>query len=285
MVSEIELQFEFPDEFPDVTAGIFISEDDVLVTGHSNGYLVRWDIRTRKYKILHECNSKVETMSKSSTGDILVGCNSGFLFIFSLSSPQYKTILQKHVHNKWSRVWRSLWLDKNNIIITSTYGELRLFNKKNSTWKTVSLQGHSDSVFGIGAQNNKLLATGDYGGRIHVWELKEETYHIVGRLRVHGTVEGISWINDNSFVTIDDFGHINQFELDAEKNQWKSVFEVDVATSVGVSINVTSDEKTIFAVTQTEIIQIDLDTQQFQKTSLKNSKKVFSQKKYNIHSY
>ena len=276
-IDNIKIEFKFPEEFPNATTGVFIPENNTLITGHENGYVVKWDTKTQEHEIIHDCKSLVRAVSISNNNnDILVGCISGLLFIFSLSAPNVKTILQESKYNKWSRVWRSIWLDENNIVSTSTYGQLYHYDRKDLGWECVPLLGHSDSIFGIGSQNNKYLATGDYRGKIVVWNLKEETDGMVDTLQVQGTVQGISWINDDSFVAIDDLGHINQFELNTEKDQWKKVFQVDVATSAGITINVTSDGKTVFAGTRTEIIQIDLDTQQIQTTPLQNSREIFS---------
>lgn len=276
MSNEVKQIFTFPDEFPNVTTGILFPDDGILITGHENGYLMKWNIETGKSEKLHECGSTIETISKSPAKDILVGCNSGLLFSFSLSSPKDKDILQEPTFSKFSRVWRSAWPTENNILMTSTYGGFSLFNKKDSGWEITSLRGHSDSIFGIDSQNSKFLASGDYRGHIIVWEFKEGTYHEVDRLRIQGKVEGISWIKDDAFATIDELGHINVFELESETNQWKSVYEADAATSKGISINVTDDGKTIFAGSKTEIIQFDLETQQLQTINLENSREIFS---------
>jgi len=276
MSEKIQQLFSFPDEFPIVTAAILFPDDRILITGHVNGYLMKWNIDTGEKELLHECASTIETISKSPTKDILVGCNSGLIFRFSLSSPNDKDIIQEATHTKFSRVWRSSWPTENNLLVTSTYGGFYLFNKKDSEWQITSLPGHNDSIFGIGSQNSKFIASGDYRGRILVWEFKEGTYQEIDRLKIEGSVEGISWIKDDTFATIDDLGHINVFELEYETNQWKSVFEADAATSSGSSINVTEDGKTIFAGSRTEIIQFDLETQQLQTINLENTKEIFS---------
>jgi len=107
MSHEIQQIFTFPDEFPNVTTGILLHDERVLITGHENGYLMKWNIDTGKYEKLFECGSTIETISESPAKDILVGCNSGLLFIFPLSSPKEKTILQEPKFSKFSRVWRT----------------------------------------------------------------------------------------------------------------------------------------------------------------------------------
>ena len=237
---------------------------------------MKWDINTGKGERLHECGSRIETISKSPHKDILVGCNSGLFFSFPLSSPKDKVILQEPEYSKSSRVWRSAWPSEKNILMTSTYGGFYHFTKKEPEWEINNLRGHSNSIFGIGGQNSKFLASGDYRGLIRVWEFKEGSYQDIDRLRVQGSVQGISWIKEDAFTTIDDLGHINVFELESETNHWKSVYEADAATSGGTCINVTEDKKTIFAGSRTEVIQFDLDTQYVQTINLENSKEIFS---------
>jgi len=273
---ELQQRFIFPDEFPMVTTGVLFHDEKILITGHENGYLMKWNLDTGEKEILHECSSTIETISKSPSKEILVGCNSGLFFSFSLSSPKQKNILQEPEYSKFSRVWRSVWPTENNILQTSTYGGFYHYSKENLEWKNFSLVGHNDSIFAVGSQNGKLLATGDYDGLIIIWEFKEGAYNSVGTLRISDKVEAISWIKEGSFATIDKLGHINVIELDSETNQWKSVYEADAATSVGTSINVTDDGKTIFAGSKTEIIQFDLNSQQIQTIDLENTKRIFS---------
>ena len=274
----IKIQHEiiFPDEFPEISVGILLYDKKILITGHMNGYLMKWDLETGKHEKLHECHSKIETISISPCANILVGCNSGLLFIFSLSSPKEQSILQEADYSKFSRVWRSVWPTEKNILHTSTYGGFYHHSKENTSWKTVSLAGHSNSIFAVGSQNGKLLATGDYNGLITIWEFKEDSYQSIGRLKLHDYVEGISWVKDDTFATIDKLGHINVVEFDPDTKAWKIVYEADMTTSAGTSINVTDDKKTIFAGSKTEIIQFDLDSQQLQTIDLKQSKRIFS---------
>ena len=162
----------FPDEFPKVNVGVLLHDQKILITGHKNGYLIKWDLETGKHERLRECRSTIETISVSPHANILVGCNSGLLFSFSLSSPKEQSILQEADYSKFSRVWRSVWPTEENILCTSTYGGFYHYRKENALWKTVSLAGHSDSIFAVGSQNGKLIATGDYQGLITVWNLK-----------------------------------------------------------------------------------------------------------------
>ena len=276
MKNEIIKHFAFPEEFPTVTTGILILEKNMLITGHENGFIVQWETNTGNHKILHECKSSVTAISKSPNDRVLVGCHSGYLFYFSLSDPDQKTTLQNAKDTIASRIWRTVWPDENNLITTSTYGGLYLNQKENSEWKSSLLSGHSHSIFGIANQNDKFFASGDYRGYVNIWKKNSDLYENVDRLKIQGKVEGISWIRENSFATIDDLGHINLIELEQDTNQWKSVFEADIATSSGTCIHSTEDGKSVFAGSYTEIIQFEPDSQQLQIFNIKCSKQIFS---------
>lgn len=267
----------FPDEFPPIATGLLFLEEGIVITGHYNGFVVKWELDSKKYEILHDCGDEIETLSKSPTNRILVGCKSGFLFYFDLSTPKEKFIIQESSNAVSSRVWRSIWPTEDSFLTTSTYGGLYLFNKTDSTWSNTLLPGHHHSIFGITNKNGKFVVSGDYRGKIIIWQKHEIAYEIVEELRIQSSVEDIAWIKEESFATIDDFGHINIFEFDLTSKKWKSVFGADVSTSQGRCIHVTNDGKTIFAGTYTELIQVDLDSLQIQTIALGNARKIFSQ--------
>jgi len=57
MPVDIDSTFSFPEDFPNATTGIFFPEDNILVTGHQNGMVVKWDISTKKEKIIKPVQS------------------------------------------------------------------------------------------------------------------------------------------------------------------------------------------------------------------------------------
>lgn len=75
-------------EFPPITTGQLLIEKNIIIIGHYNGFVVKWEINSGKYEILHDCGDTVETISTSPDNQILVGCNSGLIFYFDLSEPK-----------------------------------------------------------------------------------------------------------------------------------------------------------------------------------------------------
>lgn len=276
MSEQLEKNFTFPDEFPPITTGLLL-DDGIIITGHYNGFVVKWKIGSTKYDILHDCGDKVETLSKSPTNQILVGCNSGFLFHFDLNNPTDKIIIQKGTNTISSRIWRSVWPTDDTILTTFTYGGLNLFNKTDSKWNNELLSGHYHSIFGITNKNDRYVVSGDYKGKIIIWEKHDDGYKSIDEVNIQGSVEDISWIKEESFSAIDNLGHINIFELDSTSGLWKSIVGADVATSRGHCIHVIDNGKTVFAGTDTELIQFDLDSQQIQTSNLEKIRKIFSE--------
>lgn len=276
MGNNIKQIFSFVKEFPPITTGLLLLDDGIIITGHYNGFVVKWEINSGKYEILHDCSEKVETISKSPSKQILVGCRSGLIFYFDISNPKTRIPIQEPEYSKFSRVWRSVWSTADSFLTTSTYGGLSLFYNTDSKWKHISLRGHNHSIFGIGNKNGKYFASGDYNGKIIIWKKTDTGYDSISELRIQNIVEDIVWIKDESFATIDRSGHVNVVELDPRLNTCKIVVSVDVATSEGVCIHVTGDGKTVFAGTSTEIIQYDVDSQQTLTHELENIQKIFS---------
>jgi len=97
MSTNPEKIFEFPNEFPPITTGLLLLDEGQVLTGHFNGFVVKWDIKSGDHEIIHECGDKVETISKSPSNQILVGCNSGLIFYFDISEPK-KTIYNSRIY-------------------------------------------------------------------------------------------------------------------------------------------------------------------------------------------
>ncbi len=187
----------FPESFPAVTAGILLPDEKCLITGHVNGFVVKWNIENNSHKILLDSDSPVRTISCSKDRKIAVGYHSGGLHILGLDD-EYNVTLRKPTHNKNHRVWRTLWTSNRNLLITSTYGEITSFSfDTREGWKEDywSLKGHHNSVFGIDSDDRKYVATGDYRGNVIIWEFGDNRYHIVQRLGVAGNVQDLCWHN------------------------------------------------------------------------------------------
>jgi hypothetical protein len=258
--------YHFPDGFPQVTTGILIDEN-TLISGHQNGFVVKWDIKSGNYAILFQGNSSVTTMSANENKNkIAVGYHSGGLYIVELSEKNHLIhTLRQSKFTINSRVWRVLWVDDKNILLTSTYGELTPFKEVNGNWNEefFQLKGHMHSIFGIAGINGRYIATGDYMGVILLWKFDGNRYNIIQKLGVLGTVQDIFWQDEQRFSVITKSGRMYVIEREArDVEKWQKVLEVNVAEDKGVSVEIDKEGKFVFAGTLSRLIKFDLDAYQ-----------------------
>jgi WD40 repeat protein len=267
---------KFPKESPVATTGVFFPDDKVLITGHENGLVVQWTLQNGGKPLkLYECSSKIETITCSPKKELVVGSHSGDVVV--LTPGGSPTVVEPPAYGVHSRVWKSLWINENAFIVSSTYGEVKLFVRSANQWTREKLYGHSDSVFGMGKSSSGLLSTGDYVGNILVWALKDNRYTTIQKIKTQSAIEDLAWFKDDVFAAINKDGKIYLFERTADQeHNWKSVYEVKDATSFGVSVNITEDGKTVFAGTSTEVIQFDAETQQVDSIGISGTRKIFS---------
>ncbi len=269
----------FPKDFPNATTGVFLADMDLLITGHENGLVVKWETKNDEPKILYRCSSKIETISSCGNGRILVGSHNGDLFILNCENPKNPEFLQEATYSVSSRVWRTVWPMEKNLVATSTYGVMTGIRKsEHGQWEKYSISGHRNSIFALGGLNVQLMASGDYTGKILIWEYQKDHYEELQQLNINQTVEDISWTQDASFASIDMAGHIHLFEKKIENGakKWQTVLEIANAKSRGNCIHITNDGKTVFAGTDTELIQFDVDSQQIESNEIGGIIKIFS---------
>jgi len=269
----------FPEGFPSVTAGAFLREENILLSGHENGFVLLWDLKNKKHSKLYECNSPVRAISCSTNKEIAVGCDSGILVLLRPIGGTKPEILQEASYSKHSRVWRIVWIGKDTLVATSTYGTIKCFTRSTTSgWAVKNLQGHSNSVFGAASSDGKFLTTADFAGYIILWEHNDGNFSQIQQLNVVGNIQDICWYKDEVFAAVTRSGRILLFEKEtAGSNRWQLMYEIEIATGMGNSVTVTDDGKTVFAGTGSELIQFDFDSQQTYQHSLTDVKKIFSE--------
>jgi len=275
MKVELTTLLKFPKESSVVTTGVFFHKKGILITGHENGVVALWALSEgASFRILYDCHSRIDTISSSPKGELVVGSHQGEIVV--LSPDGKSTVVESARYGVKLRIWASVWLNENSFAVGSTYGEVKLFVRKDNQWTKEKLSGHSDSVFGMGRSLNGLLTTGDYFGNILVWEPKGAGYIVQQKMKIQGTVEDISWLKDDAFAAINRTGEICVFEKSAAQEAiWQSVYEVKDATSFGNTVYIAEDGKTVFAGTTTEVIQFDTETQQVDSIDIASARRIF----------
>lgn len=242
-----------------------IGETRFLV-GHRNGQLVEWDLGTKKRRFIADLGSEIESISVSVKEEIAVGCHSGLLVILDPRNPEVQEIIQEATSSVFSRVWRVAWVDDRSLISTSTYGSITFWIRNApKSWSQTKIEGHRHSVFGLGVSNN-LCVSGDYNGDIMVSTIDGQTISPRTNLST-SRVQNLALGRDGSFASISRIGSLRFFEYDLLNKDWDSPIDVATTTSEGNCVHITDDGKSVFAGTETELIQFDVQSQLIQRAS------------------
>ena len=277
-VANLKEIIPLPEGFPEVTAGIFLHEKGMIITGHENGSVYRWDLASKTPIKVYDCGSPVRTISCSVSLEMAVGSESGLLVLLGINNQTGPQIIQPADYSKLSRVWRSVWLGKDTLVTTSTYGVIKYFTRSVSgNWSINFLQGHSNSIFGAGSSDGKFLATAEYSGTIILWEHDAGNFTAIQRLNVVGNIQDLFWYKDEVFAAVTRSGRILLFGKEVgDSKQWQLMYEIEIATGRGNCVHITSDGKTVFVGTGNELIQFDFDKQQTEQYLISDVKKIFS---------
>lgn len=277
-VTNIKQVFPFPPNFPEVTAGLYLHEKQIVITGHINGSVYKWDINSQQYFKIYDCGSPVRALACSANLEITIGTESGLLVLVMLGNEKNTEIVQAATYTKFSRVWRAVWLGKDTLVTTSTFGILKSFRRLGyGQWSKNNLQGHGNSIFGAGSSDGKYLATADFSGTIILWEHNDGNFLEIQRINVVGNIQDLFWYKDEVFAAVTRYGRILLFGREnLALKQWQLIYQIEIATGLGNSVTITDDGKTVFVGTDNEIIQFDFDKQQTEPYPLSDVKKVVS---------
>ena len=251
-----------PDGCPAATAGVALPGGREAVIGLANGDVYKWDMRDGGYEKMLEGYSRISAIDVRD-GALLVSAKDGPLSAIDVDSHRAET-LRQWSQSKSSRIWKCAWLGDGRAVMTSTYGGIYVYERRDGgAWEHSGLHGHVHSVFAVGV-HEELMATGDWSGKIVVWERRNGSYAIASSMYgMGGAVEALVWADRRTLIGIDANGLIRQFELDPSSDRWATVYELDVAVGQGMSVHLAGDKKTLLASTQAEVVQVDLETLQF----------------------
>ncbi len=274
----MEELFSLYSDIPDITAVDINFTNDKFLLGLKNGTLIEWDVISKKILRTKKITSNsINTIGRSSDNDIVVGAHNGKIIVTPYNNFNNINILQQPGNNARSRVWRSLWVDNDKILITSNYGLIKVYKKEDTKWSfSTTLPGHgSNAIFGVGKIDDDIISTGDWFGNIIIWLLNNGDFESIQKLQISQAVEDFAWYNDELFAVINKYGRIYLFEKIGE-NEWNLVYEISRSSTMGKSIHITLDGKYIFGATESEIIQFDTETHQFVEIEISNVVKISS---------
>ena len=267
---EITTLFNFPESIPQITSASLLNDPNIVVTGHKNGFLAIWKIGQKEPIKKYNLQSKIECITVSSENKVLIGCNSGDIYFLDPEGKYEYLRVRKGSQNKFTRVWRLKWIEKNSFIATSTFGNVLFFKRSvEGLWDSEQLLAHSNSVFGLDFEDG-YLATGDYWGNIIIWKMDDGKFTETGRIKIIGTIEDIKWNTKKSLSVVTINGHVYYIEFDSTTGKWIVVFDVFVALERGRSIQFTNSGDDLIAITGDELLHISLLSQQVKKHNLKD---------------
>ncbi|MGP8125140.1 MAG: hypothetical protein ACLQEQ_04625 [Nitrososphaerales archaeon] len=269
---------KFPVGFPKVSAGIYLPETQVLVTGHTDGRVAKWSPGRAEPEIIHRCDSTVESMALSSSGRLAVGCHSGYLVNLPLEGMGNPEVLQDGSTSVFSRIWRVLWLDDITLVSAGTYGSLQVWRRTIPQQPAEPLAAHGHSIFGLEGKNS-IFASGDYQGVIQVWHKQGSVISAVDQIRTPASIQSMAFGRGNQFATIHQSGRIRIFEKNEDTLKWNEGLTVDTALGEGKCIHITQDGTSLFAGTESHLIQYDFKIQQAQSEPFTEIKSIFSDEK------
>jgi len=277
MASEIILKF--PKDIPKPSSGVLMVNKNLLITGHENGLVVKWDLNLKSSEILYRFDSEVGTISLSKDNKLAIGSHAGDLIVITFEPSKVIEVIQEATYNKQDRVWRTTWVE-DSILTTSTYGVMNVLRKVEGKWRKESLPGHSNSVFALNKLDEKIVASGDYRGNIIIWKQDKGVFNKITELDANGTLQDVTFSKYNNLATINKNGIIFLFEMDFEEpNKSIMFFEIDSARGRGNCIHITEDGSMVFSGTDNEIIQFDLNSQQMELIDIKGNERIFSDDK------
>ena len=278
-MDRMERALALPDGCPAATAGVVLPGGREAVIGLSNGCVFKWDIRGGGYEKVLDCYPKISAIDMLD-GMLLVAAKDGPLVAVDADSYKAET-LRGWSQSESSRIWKCAWLGDGRAVMTSTYGGIYIYERGgDGSWRHSRLRGHGHvhSVFAVGVHEN-LMATGDWSGRIVVWEQLERSgsYSIASSMYgMGGAVEGLAWVDRRTLVGIDASGLVRQFEFDPSSGRWATACELDVAMGQGTSMHLADDKRTLLAGTQAEIVQVDLETLHYRTLPLEGAVAFYS---------
>ncbi len=269
---EMSIQYEvvFPKDFPPAYCGIIIFEKAIAFTGHVNGLVIKWNLTNGEFEEVLQASTTVQSISCYDDTKVAIGYNSGALYVYNVDSKEIK-IIKEPTFSVNNRIWKTLWIDENRVLYTSTYGEISIININGGTSQYLS--GHSHSIFAVNKKDGKIIS-GDYRGNIYLWSEVDGKYSIIDKFHVNGTIQDLYWYGEKCFAAINKSGNLFLVENN-EDIGWQVSTEIGIAKGRGNCVIFTQDGNTLYAGTEREIIQFDVASYQIKTIDLTDVNQIY----------
>ncbi len=268
-------RFQIPTGFSDISSGTLLPDGKTLVTGHDNGYVVRWGKGASDPDVLLRSSSRVNAVACSEEGSLFVGSDAGDFYYLKVAEADRAYQIRPPSNSKAARIGRISAIAPNSALVTFHYGTIRLFELIGENWNSTKLRGHSHTATSVASSGGHLLATGDYRGNIVLWERPSKEFCISQRLLIDSGVRGLTFLNPCSLAAVGQSGRIYLFGRQNSDGTWRTASETDSASGEGVAISSSADHKSILVATAEEIINLNPTSQEIQLGRAKGAISIF----------
>lgn len=253
-----------------ITAGLFLIEKNKIILGYSDGNVKILNCKKdgsdisidHSFRISR--SDRVKTIAQyGSESVIFIGSqNFGSYTLYDLDK---KEILKEDlgINSKRNRIFTSAWINKNDIVIGSTYGKITHFilNDNYSNIEERYLGEHdTDSIFAISFLLDRKLISGGYGGYSNIWNLDEGSISYEEKIiGLRETIQSIAILEEgNYFATLGREGTIQIFEKVNE--DWILILRFLSGSGQGNFMQFSKNQDKLFALTENEVILTDIKT-------------------------
>ncbi len=251
---------DFGKKYSTVTSGHYIPDEQTLLSGHSDGSVVMWNLKEKRGSTLIRISGhRISSISLSPSGLVLVGSATGAAVVFPLKDASKFEYITQPTHRKTDRVWRVAWASDKVFYMGMNYGSLRRVSKSNTHWSLNSIHGHSNAIFGLNASNELYVAAGDYRGNVSIRRVdSDQIYQLTN---VGSGVQGAAWLGEKRLAVITKQMGIQYFEQETspDKLVFRRTCTVDLGDGIGSCVALSHDGRMVYGGTSREIIIFDIE--------------------------
>ena len=242
------------------TAGLFLPNLGMFVTGHSDGSLYYFNIKNKKTEHKFRISGhRITSIVISPSNQVLVTSATGAIVEFPIDKPESRNIIGNPTHDKVDRVWRAGWSSDDKFYVGMNYGSLKRGKRTKGHFILTSISGHSNAIFGLDSSYDGIIVSGDYRGHITLRTPEQDQLP----LQEFGTASGVQGVSCNGisqFAVVTKHSGVYYFETESAETSvnFHRVLRIDLARGKGECVTLSPNGRMLFAGTDEELVFYDL---------------------------